>query len=179
MKKIFSSVAVLLLFGFAFSGCGYSTRSLLPADLKTVHIPNFENKIDYTKESVRDIYIPLLEVNVRNAVINRFLFDGNLRVAQEEAADLILYGQLTAFQRDGLRFSDADDRDVEEYRIRVIVSISLWDTKKQEMLWEEPSFAGEATYFTTGALARSENEAISDAITDLSRRIVERTIEDW
>ena len=47
------------------------------------------------------------------------------------------------------------------------------------MRWTESNFVGETTYFTSGSLAKSENVAIQDALTDLARRIVERTIEDW
>ncbi len=43
----------------------------------------------------------------------------------------------------------------------------------------EPSFSGEATYFTVGAQAKSESAALEDALTDLARRVVERVIENW
>jgi len=41
------------------------------------------------------------------------------------------------------------------------------------------SFTGNTSYFTTGTQAKSEATAVNDALTDLARRIVERTVEQW
>jgi hypothetical protein len=53
------------------------------------------------------------------------------------------------------------------------------DNTTGEVYWEEPSFAGEATYFLTGAQAKSETAALDEALTDLARRVVERTVQNW
>lgn len=159
------------------SGCGYSTSSLLPSNLKTIHIVPFKNKITYTTDGTRNLYIPLLEVKAHNAVVDRFLFNGRLRVKDKETADLVLKGDLTNYEREALRYTD--NNDVQEYRIRITVSLELWDNNLKKTLWSEPSFAGEATYFLTGAEAKSEDAALQDALVDLARRIVERILEDW
>jgi len=157
--------------------CGYTTGSSLSGNLRTVHVETFKNKIDYAAGSRRNIYLPLLEINLRNKIIERFQFDGNLTIQDADFADLLLKGELISYERGGLRFSRADD--VEEYRVHVIVSMQLWDTKAHELMWEEPSFAGEATYFVSGVHAKSEEVAVEEAVEDLARRIVERTIENW
>ena len=172
----FSAVCLLGCL-FTVAGCGYSTRSLLPGTIKTIHIDHFKNKITYAVENRRNLYIPLLEVKVRNAVIDRFLFNGRLRVEDSETADLVLKGSLLGYERDVLRYTD--NNDPLEYRIRIIISMELWDTEKEKTLWAEPSFSGEATFFVSGAQAKSESTALEDALVDLARRIVERTIEDW
>jgi hypothetical protein len=46
-------------------------------------------------------------------------------------------------------------------------------------MWKYDRFIGEATYFVTGAQATSEESAVEEATTDLARRIVERTVENW
>ena len=166
-----------LILGFILSGCGYSTKSVLPGNLKTVHIEPFKNKVTYTGENTRNLYLPLLEVKARNAIADRFLFDGSLRVADSESADLILKGNLIGYDREALRYND--NNDVQEYRIRITVSLELWDSAKEKTLWAEPSFAGETTYFVSGSQAKSEDTALQDALIDLARRVVERTVEDW
>ncbi|MCK5013390.1 MAG: LptE family protein [Candidatus Omnitrophica bacterium] len=173
----FLSIVCSLMSIVYFSGCGYTTKSTLPASIKTIRVEPFKNSINYTEGTGRNIYFPLLEVKARNAVIDRFLFDGNLKVVEPHEADLILEGELKRYQRSGLRFTDDDD--VQEYRVHVTVSFELRDTQSGEVSWSEPNFVGEATYFVTGAEARSEESAVDDAIVDLARRIVERTIEDW
>ncbi|MBI5149647.1 MAG: hypothetical protein HZA28_02605 [Candidatus Omnitrophica bacterium] len=159
------------------SSCGYTTRSTLPSDFKTVHIQTFKNSISFAAEGRRNLYLPLLEVKVKNAIASRFLFDGNLKIADEDKADLVLKGELLSYDRTALRYTDNDD--VQEYRIHITVFLELWNTRKQGPAWTEPGFVGEATYFTTGAQAKSEESTVDDAITDLARRIVERTVEDW
>ncbi|VAW17259.1 hypothetical protein MNBD_BACTEROID05-390 [hydrothermal vent metagenome] len=176
MKRIFLFYAVIA--GLFFTGgCGYTTSSSLPGRLKTIYVEDFKNSIDYTKEGVRNLYLPLLEVDVRNAVVDRFLFDGNLDIGDEDVADLILKAELISYERAALRYTDRDD--IEEYRIYIAVSMKLWDVENERMMWEERSFIGESTYFLTGASASSEEAAVKKAIVDLARRIVERTIENW
>ena len=176
MRKIFFSF-VALLFSFSSLSCGYSLRSAMPANFRTIHVQPFKNNVKYTVEDGRNLYLPLLEVKVRDAVVSRYLFDGNLRIAESDDADLILRGELTGYEKGGLRFSDNDD--VQEYRIHIFVTIELYDTQKKEVVWKEEGFAGEATYFVSGPKAKSETSAVDDAVTDLARRVVERTIENW
>ncbi len=158
-------------------GCGYTTQSALPARLKTICVEPFVNNIDYTASDDRQIYFPLLEVKVRNAIIDRFLFDGNLRVAEKDQADLVLSGELIRYERYALRYTDNDD--VQEYRVHVIVNLVMKDCRQNEVFWEESGFAGEATYFVSGAMATTESSALEEATVDLARRVVERTIENW
>lgn len=169
--------ALSLIVVLALAGCGYTTRTTLPSSIKTVHVEPFKNSIDFTASTRRNLYLPLLEVDARNEIINRFLFDGNLKIADAETADLLLKGELKNYNRSGLRYSD--DEDVQEYRVHITVSFEMWDNKRQELRWSEPNFVGEATYFVTGAQASTEESAIDNALLDLARRIVERTVEDW
>lgn len=159
------------------AGCGYTTKSLLPDNYRTIFVEPFENKIDFVNADDRKLYVAALESRVREAVVDRYLFDGNLRLGDQDTADLVLKGKLLAFQREELRMQDDDT--VKEYRIRVTVALTLWDPIESIIVWEEPSFAGEATYYTTGALAKSESQAIEDALKDLAIRAVARTIENW
>lgn len=172
-----ASCVLCLVSCVLFSGCGYTTKSTLPRSLRTIHVEPFKNRIDYAAGSGRNIYLPLLEVKARNAVIDRFLFDGNLKIADPQEADLVLKGELKNYERTPLRYTDNDD--VQEYRVHITVSFELWNAQKEEVSWTEPGFVGEATYFVTGPSAKSEESAVDDAIVDLARRIVERTIEDW
>jgi len=176
MKKIIP-LSLFLVLLVAIAGCGYTTRSTLPSRFRTIHIDHFVNKIDYSSEKRRNIYFPLLEVTARNAVINRYQFDGNLRIAEKDVADLILEAELTQYRRSALRYTDNDD--VQEYRVYVVINMTLWDTANNVVKWEEGGFTGEATYFIEGPLVTTEESAVDEAVLDLARRIVERTIEDW
>ncbi len=178
MNKILVVVAVLAI---AVCGCGYTTKSLLPASYKTIHVGNFSNSIKITAEQSNERmyrgYRPGMEIKITKAVIDKYLMDGNLRIASPENADLILSAELIDFNRGGILYDTNDN--VQEYRILLVVSMELTEAKTGKIVWREPGFAGETTYRTSGSLEMSENAAIDAAITDLAKRIVERTIEAW
>lgn len=177
-----------LLFTFSFSlftliGCGYTTRSFVAPSMKTIYIEPFANKIDITSELSEHrkykTYFPLLEAKITRAVVDRFVFDGNLRIGKPETADVILKGELINYAKDALRYETDDNSTVEEYRLSIAVNISLVDRKENKILWEHNNFVGDTTYFTSGSSAKSEGTALSDAVKDLARRIVALTIEEW
>lgn len=174
-------VLVVCYLVFSILGCGYTTRSLISDKFKTIHIYQFLNKIDITSEAKvsrrYQVYRPALETDITKAVIDRFMLDGNLRIEKEQSADLILKGFLVDFRREVLRY--ATDDTPEEYRITIVVDISLWDRDEDKLVWEEKNFIGDSTYFLSGPNAKSEDAAIVDAVRDLARRVVERAVENW
>ncbi len=181
MKRLLMGCVICLVLIIAAGGCGYSTRSLLPSNFQSIYVENFVNKIPVAEEQTdarmyRE-YSPGLERKVTKAVIDRFLFDGNLRVKTTRDADLVLKGELIDFRRDALRYDVSNN--VEEYRTLLIVNLSLSDMKTGALVWEENGFVGETAYRTSGTLAKTESASIDDAISDLARRVVERTIEAW
>jgi len=181
LKFLLLSLAVCC-FAPVFSGCGYTTRSMISNKFKTIYITPFINKIDITTEANTEnkykLYRPRLETDITRAVSNKYLFDGNLKPVKAETADLTLKGELMEFRKDPLRYDENDE--VEEYRISIRVNLSLWDNRENKLVWEEKNFTGDTTYFTAGHIAaKSEETAINDAIVDLARRVVERTVEEW
>lgn len=176
MKKTVQRLSMLFIL-VLLTGCGYTTRSMVYGDKKSICIEPFKNTIGYTAEQARNNYFPLLEGKITNAITDRFLFDGNLKIVKKENADLILSGELKNYQRDPLRYFDSGD--VQEYRITITVSLRLWDPKAEKVVWQESGFGGDTTYFTSGELAKSESTALADALEDLARRVVERTVQDW
>lgn len=175
-KRFLAAVSLAVL----LAGCGYTTKSLLPADIKSIHVPPVANAIDLSAE-VTDkrpfrVYRPGLEVDITNAVIDRYIFDGNLRVTPLERADAKAEIRLVDYRRDPLRFSSADD--VQEYRITVTVDVNVVRTRDNTTLWSGRE-AGDSTFFLSGPRAVSEDEATREAVEDLARRVVDRTIEIW
>ena len=162
-------------------GCGYSMSRLLPASYRTLYIEPFQNAIPITQEtSERTGFfsnIPQLTEKVTRGVIDRFLFDGTLRVTNSpEKADLRLNGKLLDFYRQALR--KQDDQGVEEYRLNLTAAVTLRD-RDGKLLLEDPNLVADTTYFLSGSQAKSETAAVDDLVTDFSRRIVEWVIEYW
>jgi outer membrane lipopolysaccharide assembly protein LptE/RlpB len=179
--------AICLLLTTVLTGCGYTTRSMLYGKYNTIYVAPFLNKVDVTQESFSAnkyrIYRPMLETEITKKVINKYLFDGNLKPGKDSTADLVLKGELVEYRKDPLSYT-ASSENVTEYRINIYVNLSLWDTKENKMLWQENKFNGNYSYFTgfntnSSAILVSEGTAVNRAIEDLARRIVERTVEQW
>ena len=78
MKKILVAVAVLTL---TACGCGYTTKSLLPSNYKTIYVDNFKNAIKITAEQSNERmyrgYKPGMEIKITKAgIFLRRGFDG-------------------------------------------------------------------------------------------------------
>jgi hypothetical protein len=165
------------------NGCGYTTRSsLISSKYRTICIAPFVNKIDITQEvdtgNKYKVNRPMVESEVTRMVINKYLFDGNLKPVSAENADLLLKGEVVEFRRDPLRYDE--NENAQEYRVSLRVNLKLVDRRDNDTaLWEENGFTGTADYFVSGAGAKSESAAVTESIQDLARRIVERTVEDW
>ncbi|MFQ5680896.1 MAG: LPS assembly lipoprotein LptE [Candidatus Omnitrophota bacterium] len=174
---------VFCLLPSVLSGCGYTTRSFVNPKMRTIYIQPFVNKIniasEFSERRKYKTYFPLLEAKITREVVNRFIFDGNLRIAKPEKADVVLTGELIDYLKQPLKYKASDNATIEEYRLNLIVNIKLSYREGGEVVWEEKGFVGDTTYFTSGPSAKSESSALTLAITDLARRIVERTIEQW
>ena len=145
MKKIFAIAAISAVM---VSGCGYTTRSLLPSNYKSIYVENVKNSIKITAEQSDQRmyrgYTPGMEIEMTKAVINKFIADGNIRIASAKNADLIIKTELIDFNRGAIMY-DAN-YSIEEYRIKLIVNLELFDVKAGKAVWQEKGFAGETTY---------------------------------
>src|SRR3990167_9403651 len=110
MSWIISLVAVLGI--FSFSGCGYTQKARLPNDIKTIAIATFKNEIPPEEQFA---YHAGLEIELTNAVRDRFIFDGNLKVVDESEAEAILQGSIISYEQETLRFDRLES--VQEYRL--------------------------------------------------------------
>lgn len=176
------NILLISLVLVGISGCGYTTRSCIYPAGTSIAIKSFVNKInisDETSENRRLInYFPLLETKITNAVVSRFILDGNIKISRLDRADLILEGEALEYKRDSLQYTE-NNEETKEYRVTLFANVALRDARTDKVLWQENRFAGDATYYSQGTLAKSETSAVEAAISDLARRIVERVVESW
>lgn len=176
MQRTHSFFPFLFLAALVFlqTSCGYSRKTVLTHEIQRVHVDTFKNKIP-----LEEIYAyePGLEMKITNAIIRRFEQDGNLRVANREKSDVVLEGDLVGFTQEGMRFTGLER--IEEYRLFVVVNLRLRDTKTNEIIWEEPGFSGDTSYFLTGPRSVSRTIAAERAVDRLARNVVDRVVEDW
>ena len=145
-----------------------------------MNVPPVKNGIDLSSE-ISDktpfrVYRPGLEVELTNAIIKRFIVDGQLKVTSDEKADATLQATLVDYRRDALRYSEGDD--VQEYRLNITVDASLVQKSDGKVVWHE-RLTGDTTFFLSGARSISEDAASARAVEDLARRVVEKIVEYW
>ena len=160
---------ILAIPAVLISGCGYTIRSGIGSSgITTINIATFENKT----------FEHGLEVALSEVLIREFIVDGTLSVADSSRADVRLSGEILEYVLEPYTYG-AYETDVEQYRIQVRTSVSLKDAITGEIVWEEKLMEGDATYYLTGSLAQTEEEALELALYELAKKVVSRTIKAW
>jgi hypothetical protein len=162
---------VLIGVALAAGSCAYSTSTaLLPAHLKTVGIPAFENATsEYS-----------LKQEITDAVVARFVQDNHLRVVDERSADAAIRGKIVGYKNSVFGFST--EKSAQEYRVTVVVSVVFKDQVKNREIWSDPNLIKTANYFvvdTPGAAAKTELDGRKEAIQKLADEILSRSVESW
>jgi hypothetical protein len=163
-----------LVAAMAFSGCGYTRKTVLPRNMKTIYIETVKNKLD---PETLYAYQPGVEMNITNAVIQRLQMDGTLKVVEQKKADAILKTDLLSLDQEGLRFNSLEG--VSQYRLFMVVRLELVDAKTGDVIWEEPNFSGSTEYYVTTVTSIGEQKASVDAVRNLAYNIADRIVEDW
>ena len=175
-KKIYAALLALTLC-VNLQGCaGYSTKHELPFNIKTIYVPTVRNVIPLQDML---IYVPGMEVDITNAVIQQLNFDGTLKVvSRKEDADATLYIVLTRFDQEGTRFTNLES--VEEYRLFITTNVKLKDNRTDEHLITEKNFTGKTSYFRqfTKLNDRSGSQ-VQEPITEPLKLATQRAIQDY
>jgi hypothetical protein len=163
----------LWIFLLLIYGCGYTFQGLKELDYETIYVPPFKNKIMIQQDSPEyKAYYPGLEIELTNILRSRFIYDGSLRlVNSKDKADLVLLGDILEYERQPLRY--ASNEDVQEFRVRVRTRVRLIGPDGE--IWKR-EFSGDATYIVSGRNAKTEAEAVKEALKELAREIVDKVV---
>lgn len=149
------------------SSCGYSTSSRTAKGIKSVAVPFFENQ---TSE-------PALEITVTESVIQNLIEDNTLKVTGEDGADAILRGQIVDFQNRPFSFNA--DLNAEEYHVSIRVRATLISRQQGDAIWSDQTFSGVGTYFLDVAEGNTFDDAVEEAIKEITELILNKTVQDW
>lgn len=161
---------LLLLFSFGMK-CGYYSfsGSTLPAHIRTVAVPMFENKT--SEFGVRE--------DMTDAIIIKFTQDNTLKVADRRSADSIVLGSIINIREQAGAYT-ANER-VKEIRVYVSVQAKFEDIKKRKVIWEE-SITQWGTYDPTlpaGDEGSTRQDGINEAIEKIVDDIFNKTVSGW
>ena len=164
------TVILVLLVGISLlSGC-YSFRGgSAPAHLKTILIPPVEDNSGFGRSTIR--------IDLTNELIDRFRGDNSLRVIDDSEADSRLDVQISTIRNDiRLAVSSADRETV---RGVVIESrVTFYDNVRSRAIYQGRLFRGESSYDISEGQG-GEDDAMSEAIENLTNEILLATVADW
>jgi hypothetical protein len=168
MSRLPVLLAATLLLGSA--GCAsYRLGSMLPADIRTVHMPTCVNQ---TTE-------PLIEQDVTAAILSEIQMDGSLRIAPEDQADTVLKVTLTQFWLNPVAYAADDSSTVNQYRMNIRAKFILQRRTSQSVVIDSPGVTGWYDFEFTGDMTSSKAIALRPAAEDLGRRIVNSIVQYW
>ena len=168
MKRLF--VLALLPVALLLNGCaGYRLGSMLPADVKTVHVAPFLNK---TRE-------PLVEIESTQKTIEEIQRDGSLSVAKKDVADAVLEVTIVDFELQPVRYDTDRRTTARQYRMWLTANVVMKRTKDNTVIVDNPRVRGEYVFDMLGDLTSSKNRALPLAAEDLAHSIVETVVEVW
>ncbi len=170
------ALPALALIGLVASGCGYALvgtgRQLLPATVKTVQIPTFENKTTRVE----------LEQKVTRAVAEEFVSRGRLTLVSNAAeADVIVRGVITGFGINPVAF-DSQGRAT-QYQATVTAKIELVDHKNEDaVLWKNDQYYFAENYPInpdSGDTFDQESKAINEISFRFAESLVSSILEGF
>ena len=117
------ALAALVALALA-AGCGYRAGSLVTSDVRTVHVPVFENAT----------FRRGLEFQLTEAVLREVRRRTHLRIAEADEADTVLTGEVVDF-RGRVETRDVED-EVFTQDVRVYVNVRWVDRRTGRVLAE-------------------------------------------
>lgn len=160
MKVLVAALAISIL----VVGCGvYSFSSSTLGGIKTVAVPQFENKsLQYG-----------IQEELTSQVIDNFIADNTLKVVSQADADAVLRGVVTNYERTYYTYDKNDN--VSSYRVNITVDFAL-EKKDGKVVLERKAMTDFGIYDAAG---ETEQDGQVRAIEKLARDIVDETTKSW
>ena len=150
------------------AGCGYSLRGNLPAHIKTVAVPIFQNRTP----------VPAVENFLTNAVVNAFSTNGRLHVTTVDQADSILDGVITNYNLTSIAYDAA--ANIRQFRLTVTLDLKFRDVRRNEVLFQRFNYSDRADFAVPGTVAETittSETALQQAATEIARSVVSVAVE--
>ena len=160
MKARMACLALAIL---ALAGCaGYRWAPEVPDSMRTVAVPVFENRTDFSE----------FGPTATRHVLREFQNEGTFSVRRVPDAALELQGVVASVKQHGLDFDRGYDRRASEYRLSVTVELTLVDKKSGKVLFENRKVTGETTYLSQRDVLSGRRDAADRVARDIARQAV-------
>ena len=146
------------------AGCAtYSWKSSVPAEMRTVAVPVFENRTNFSEMG------PV----ATQYVLREFQREGTFQIKRAGAAAVEVQGAITKVTRNGVNYDRGYGMRAAEYRLFVEATVSLVDKTSGKVLLNNRPYTAETTFLTQGDLLTGQRNASFRIAQDLARQIVD------
>jgi hypothetical protein len=169
MPKAALAIRIVLFLVLAiFQGCYSFTGSSLPAHLKTIVIPVFDDR--------SGAGIAQLRGELTGGLVNKIEAQSALRFTPSiTRADALLEGVITAFSDTPSQLSSKTERAMTN-RVTLVVQVMMVDQVKKTPIFAQ-SFVGFSDYHTGDHVA--QQEALRFCVSQITDEIFDRVVSGW
>ncbi len=161
----FAYLALLFLLITSLGSCGYSSKSLLRSNVRSIYVQIFDNN------TFRRGY----EFDLTKAVRDQILLRTRLNIVDKNEADSILFGKITSVDENVLIENTRDN--IVESRVSVGIEIRWVDRRTGRTIVERKNIRRPTEFIVSRneTLTSSSNEAF----VKVAQGIVDAMEEDW
>jgi hypothetical protein len=143
----------------------YSFKGSLPSTIQTIAIPLFDDNTSY----------PNIREDLTNKVVDAFIADNTLKIANEGDADLLINGTITSISQRAAILTSGED--VQEFQVYVNVKVKCEDVKNGKVFWEKT--LSQFGSMPGGGTQDERDIAIADAVEKITEDILNNTLANW
>jgi hypothetical protein len=148
-------------------GCShYSTTGRLPAHIKTVSIPTFENE-------TAEFELPQM---ITDQVTDRFLSEANLRLGNTEDCDAVLIGKVRSYYEEAETFGRQQELTVTGRRVTIVLDVEFVDKVDNKTIWQNRNFSRWVVYEPD---KESEQDAAQRVVGLLADDLISTILQQW
>ncbi len=165
MKRCMILWTVLLAFFATLTGCaGYQRGSLVPQELRSVHVPAFVNRTEY----------PMVGAQAAQQFLDLLIEDGTFSPTAFEKAKLRTQIEITGISTYAVRYDRNYAIVPDEYHLRLSAKLFVYKADTGETLID-----GKDLFATDSMLTRGDYQTgVMDAIPRLSRALGQRLLDE-
>ena len=168
-NSILCNLMVLIGGVVLLSGCGtYHVTSAVPAELRTISVPVFENKTGYPEFGAIATQYTLREIQR----------EGTLKIAPLESASLKLLCAVSN-ERRPISYSRAYGSRASEYRYMLVAHVTLVERSTGKLLLDNVPISGSTTFLTNDDLLTGMQNSAPRVSKELARNIIDTVLALW
>lgn len=152
------------------AGCAtYHFGSAVPAELRTIAVPVFENASGY----------PEIDAVVTQYVLREFQREGTFKIDRLDNASLKMLGRLVSTDVSAIGYDRNYTSRASEYRYTLTAEITVVERSTGKLLIDAMPIKADTTFLTSGDMLTGMQNAYPRIAKELSRKIVDAVLAHW